>query len=283
MKRLFVLLQYLLPQHALSAAMYRLARWENPLWTRTLIRVFSQAFRVNLNEAEVASPGDFRSFNAFFTRALKYGARPLDATPDGLTSPADGMISQSGRIEDGLILQAKGHRYDVATLLGGDEDGLAELFRDGSFVTIYLSPRDYHRLHMPATGRLRQMIYVPGQLFSVNAATTELVPGLFARNERVVAVFDTDNGPMALVLVGAIFVGSIETVWQGEITPRRSPREIQRWRYAEAMTLEKGAEMGRFNMGSTIVALFGGKNVAWDSDTRSGKSVRCGGRLGLWR
>jgi phosphatidylserine decarboxylase len=136
---------------------------------------------------------------------------------------------------------------------------------------------------MPATGRLRQMIYVPGQLFSVNAATTEGVPGLFARNERVVAVFDTDIGPMALVLVGAIFVGSIETVWQGEITPRRGPREVQRWHYAESVTLEKGAEMGRFNMGSTIVALFGGPSVNWDSGAESGISVRCGGRLGLWR
>lgn len=276
LKRSFVLLQHLLPQHALSAGMYRLARWENPVWTQALIRLFSRVFRVDMSEAAAASPSEYRSFNGFFTRALKAEARPVDATASAIVAPADGTISQLGRIDDGLILQAKGHRYDVAALLGGEDADLVEMFRGGSFVTIYLSPRDYHRLHMPFGGRLRQMIYVPGRLFSVNAATTELVPGLFARNERVVAVFDTAVGPMALVLVGAIFVGSIETVWQGEITPRRGPRHVERWRYDGTLMLDKGAEMGRFNMGSTIVALFGDKGVHWHEALQAGSPVRCG-------
>jgi phosphatidylserine decarboxylase len=280
LNRLFVALQHLLPQHGLSAVMYRLARWENPLWTRALIGLFRRAFDVDLDQAVPPEGGRYRSFNAFFTRALRSDARPTDPDRATAVSPADGTISQIGRIEAGLIFQAKGHRYDVATLLGGQDTALTEAFTGGSFATIYLSPRDYHRLHMPRAGRLRRMIYVPGQLFSVNAATTALVPGLFARNERVVAVFDTDLGPMALVLVGAIFVGSIETVWHGEITPRRGPRRAEQWDYADAITPERGAEMGRFNMGSTIIVLFGGQGLQWEPALDAGGSVQCGQRLG---
>ena len=283
MRRLFVMLQHVLPQHALSAGMYRLARCGNPVWARALITLFSRVFAVDLSEAAEPDIRNFATFNAFFTRALKPGSRPVDPDPRAVVAPADGMISQFGVIEDGLILQAKGHRYDVAALLGGNHAALVDAFRGGSFVTIYLSPRDYHRLHMPLAGSLVETTYVPGRLFSVNAATTELVPDLFARNERVVAVFETDAGPMALVLVGAIFVGSIETVWQGELTPRRGPRLVERWTPNEAVRLSKGSEMGRFNMGSTIVALFGGRGVHWDANIQTGHTVRYGRRLGQTR
>jgi phosphatidylserine decarboxylase len=279
LSRLFVALQHLLPQHTLSGVMHWLARWRNPVWTRGLTGLFVKAFKVDMNDAAEPDPARYASFNAFFTRELAPGARPLAKDLRAVASPADGTISQIGLIRDGRIFQAKGHDYDVTGLLGGDE-GVAEPFRGGAFATIYLSPRNYHRLHMPVTGRLTQTVYVPGKLFSVNAATTSLVPGLFARNERVVAVFDTDMGPMALVLVGAIFVGSIETVWQGEITPRKGPRQIERWPAPDGVRLEKGAELGRFNMGSTIIALFADRAVQWLPDLAGGEAVKLGETIG---
>lgn len=283
MDRLFVLSQHLLPQHALSAAMYWIMRIESTFWTPALIRLFSGWYGVNLEEAADSRLEAYPSFNAFFTRALKPGLRPMPEQARTVVSPADGTISQIGSIDGDSIFQAKGKAFDLTALLGGEAD-LAALFRGGRFATIYLSPKDYHRLHMPIGGRVKEMIYVPGRLFSVNEATTTLVPGLFARNERVVVLFDSDAGPMALVLVGAIFVGSIETVWHGPVTPQPAPRRLQRWDYgASGPALERGAEMGRFNMGSTVIVLFGPGAAEWSVDLQSGDSLRLGQHLGVIR
>ncbi|QSA97514.1 archaetidylserine decarboxylase [Methylococcus sp. EFPC2] len=271
--------QYILPHHPLSRVMHHLTRCENRLWKDAFIRNIIRIYGVDMSEALEPDPDAYPSFNAFFTRPLKPDARPLSAEPGALLCPADGAISQIGRIADDSLIQAKGKSFSATELLGGDP-ARGELFRDGHFATIYLSPRDYHRLHMPLTGTLREMVHVPGRLFSVNAATTRFVPNLFARNERVVAVFDTEVGPMALVLVGAIFVASIETVWHGVVTPPTAS-QIRTWVYSEdAPRLEKGAEMGRFNMGSTIVVLFGKDAVDWGKDLGEGDKVRMGQALG---
>ena len=252
--RMVVLPQYLMPHHWLSMMMYRLTR-SKVVWFKSLfIRFIVTAYNVNVDEATETDLTAFPSFNAFFTRELRAGARPI-ATGANLVSPVDGAISQIGDIHTGQIIQAKGQDYSVLELLAGDES-LATLFEQGQFATIYLSPRDYHRIHMPLTGKLKQMSYIPGKLFSVSPRTARTVPNLFARNERVVTVFETEQGPMVLVLVGAIFVGSIETVWQGQITPPYG-KTIQHWQYGDeqAITLQKGEEMGRFNMGSTVIIL----------------------------
>jgi phosphatidylserine decarboxylase len=276
---LFCLLQHALPQHGLSRAMHRLARCENRAWKNALIKTAVRFYQVKLDEAKEPNPEAYPSFNAFFTRALKPEARPLCADGDALLCPADGAISQIGEIAEGRILQAKGKHFSVAELLGGDAER-ARPFANGKFATIYLSPRDYHRLHMPLAGTLRTMAHVPGQLFSVNAATAEHVPNLFARNERVAAIFDTEAGPMALVLVGAIFVSSIETVWHGEVTPPTAA-QVRAWDYAaDAPALDKGAEMGRFNMGSTVIVLFGENAIAWEGSLKAGEAVKMGQRLG---
>lgn len=278
-KALFSFLQYPIPHHALSRLMHRLARCENTVWKNALIKTIVRIYGVDLSEAVESNPEAYPSFNAFFTRTLKPEARPRCLDLGGLQCPADGAISQIGDIQDGRIIQAKGKQFTVAELLGGDRDR-ASAFDGGKFATIYLSPRDYHRLHMPLKGRLREMIHVPGRLFSVNAATVETVPRLFARNERVAALFDTEAGPMALVLVGAIFVASIETVWQGEVTPPSSA-EVRVWSYSgEVPELEQGMEMGRFNMGSTIIVLFGEGAVAWEAGLQAGDGVKLGQRLG---
>ncbi len=259
--------------------MYRLARCENRLWKNAFIKTIAQLYRVNLSEAQEPNPEAYASFNAFFTRALRPDARPLCAEPDALLCPADGAISQIGNITADGIFQAKGHYFSADELLGGDPER-AKFFINGKFATIYLSPRDYHRLHMPLGGTLREMVHVPGRLFSVNAATANTVPNLFARNERVAAIFDTEAGPMALVLVGAIFVASIETVWHGEVTPPTVP-EVKTWTYSgDAPQLAKGEEMGRFNMGSTIIVLFGEQAVAWEEGLRAGDKVKVGQKLG---
>ncbi len=251
--RLMTLPQYLIPHHGLSMLMYRLTR-SNVVWFKTLfIRFIVKAYNVNIAEAAESDINQFSSFNAFFTRELRAGARPV--AENRLVSPVDGAISQIGKIEQGRIIQAKGQDYSVLELLAGDES-LAKQFENGQFTTIYLSPRDYHRIHMPITGKLQQMTYIPGKLFSVSPRTARTVPNLFARNERVVTVFETEQGPMVLVLVGAIFVGSMETVWQGQITPPYG-KAIQQWHYDDEheITLKKGEEMGRFNMGSTVIIL----------------------------
>jgi len=276
---LTVLPQYALPHHALSALMSKLTHCENTLWKNLFIKTVIRLYGVDMSEAKHQSLDHYPSFNHFFTRELKDSARTIAAEPDAIACPADGAISQAGLIENGKIFQAKGHAYTALELLGGDAER-AKFFENGSFATIYLSPKDYHRMHMPLAGTLKEMIHIPGRLFSVNNATAEGVPNLFARNERVVCIFDTKAGPMALVLVGAIFVSSVETVWHGVVTPP-TISQARAWQYQDnAPALEKGAELGRFNMGSTIIALFGKDKCIWDESLTAGKPVKLGERIG---
>ena len=248
--QLFSLIQYPLPHHLISRLVGQLAECRTPWLKNLLIEQFIRVFDVDMSQAREPNPHAYDCFNAFFTRAMRDDARPIG---DGLVSPTDGVLSQSGRIEHGTLIQAKGQAYSLTALLGGDSRR-AEPFRNGSFATIYLSPRDYHRVHMPLGGTLREMAYVPGRLFSVNLATAANVPGLFARNERLVCIFDTEFGPMAMVLVGAMIVAAIETVWAGQITPKSG--QVQTTRYNEVIELAKGAEMGRFKLGSTVILCF---------------------------
>lgn len=271
-QKAFSLIQYPLPHHALSRLTGQLAKCDAPSVKNTLIKTFIKRFDVDMSQALEPDPSAYATFNDFFTRALKTDARPLGA---GLLSPADGTLSQFGRLQAGQLVQAKGHTFSAQTLLGGDST-LAEEFMGGSFATVYLSPRDYHRVHMPVTGTLREMIYVPGRLFSVNQATANYVPGLFARNERLVCIFDTEHGPLAMVLVGAMIVAAIETVWAGQVTPLSG--HPQRMRFEQPITLEKGAEMGRFKLGSTVVMCFA-KPVAFE-DNPLGAKVQMGQTLG---
>ena len=272
-------LQYILPHHALSKMMSKLTHCENKIWKNLFIKQIIKHYGVNMNEALEQDINTFKSFNHFFTRELNSNVRPLTTTPNAIACPADGTVSQAGKINDGDIFQAKGKNFTVTDLLGGDSKR-AEPFNNGVFTTIYLSPKDYHRLHMPLTGTLREMVHIPGRLFSVNTATTNSVPGLFARNERVAAIFDTDAGPMALVLVGAIFVSSIETVWHGAVTPP-SITSVRSWQYQEnAPVLKMGEEMGRFNMGSTIIVLLAKNKAEWDSNFTAEKVVKLGEHIG---
>ena len=251
--RLAVLPQYLTPNHAINVFAGWVAGHERGWVTTEIIRWFVRKYGVNMGEALNSDIASYASFNDFFTRALAPGARPL-ASAD-LICPVDGAISQFGPISGDQIFQAKGHRYSTTALVGGDA-ALAEQFRDGSFATLYLSPMDYHRIHMPCDGQLKQMIYVPGDLFSVNPTTARGVPGLFARNERVVCVFESARGPFVLVLVGATIVGSMATVWHGVVNPPRL-LEVKTWNYTDQMVeLKQGDEMGRFLLGSTVVMLF---------------------------
>lgn len=280
LKEIFTVLpQYALPHHALSALMSKLTHCQNQTWKNLFIKSIIRLYGVNMNEARIQSLDHYASFNAFFTRELTDGARSIAAAADALACPADGAVSQAGAISDGRIFQAKGHEYTALELLGGDVER-AQAFANGSFTTIYLSPKDYHRLHMPLTGTLKEMVHIPGRLFSVNNTTVGAVPNLFARNERVACIFETEAGPMALILVGAIFVSSVETVWHGVVTPP-SISEPRTWRYEDdAPVLEKGMEMGRFNMGSTIIVLFGKDKTAWNADLAAGKAVRLGESIG---
>ncbi|MBP7484765.1 MAG: phosphatidylserine decarboxylase [Aquabacterium sp.] len=251
--RLFVLSQYILPKQALTALAGKLANIRGGGVTTSFIQWFAGKYGVNMAEAANPDFAAYPTFNEFFTRPLKAGARPMAQT--ALVSPVDGAVSQLGAIKQDQIFQAKGHSYSTQALVGGDAD-LASQFEDGSFATIYLSPKDYHRIHMPCDGRLTRMIYVPGDLFSVNPATARGVPGLFARNERVVCVFETATGPFVLTLVGATIVGSMATVWHGVVNPPRT-RQVREWRYEDQnIVLKKGDEMGRFLLGSTVVLLF---------------------------
>jgi phosphatidylserine decarboxylase len=271
--RLAVLPQYLLPKQALTRTMGALARSKGRRTTTAVIRWFIARYGVDMSEAESADPAAYPTFNEFFTRALKPGARPL-ADADWLC-PVDGAISQFGRIDGERIFQAKGHDYTVTALLGGDA-ALAARFHGGWFATLYLSPRDYHRIHMPAAGLLSQMVYVPGQLFSVNPVTARGVPGLFARNERVVCVFESDDGPFVMVLVGATIVGSMATVWHGVVNPPREGK-LRRWDYALGeVTLARGAEMGRFLLGSTVVLLLPPGPLAFNRAWAPGGAIRMG-------
>lgn len=281
LKNTFVALsQTLLPHHALSILVSKFTHSENMAWKNFLTRKIISHYGVNMDEALTQDLSAFKSFNEFFTRELKPHVRPLTKDVDAIASPADGVVSQSGRITQGDIFQAKGKSFTAAQLLG--DEHRAEKFNDGMFTTIYLSPKDYHRLHMPITGTLREMVHIPGRLFSVNGATTDAVPRLFARNERVVAIFDTEIGQMALVLVGAIFVSSIETVWHGVVTPP-TIRTLRTWKYENnAPTLQIGEEMGRFNMGSTIVVLFEKDKMTWNDDFTAEKAVKMGEKIGQY-
>ena len=243
---------YALPHHAISRLIYKLTRIESAYVPKAIVK-FSKAFNVDLQQAVNPDPSSYKTFNEFFTRSIKAELRPI--AKSNLVSPVDGCISQIGGIKQGEIFQAKGHSYTAQALLGGDAT-LASQFNQGQFTTIYLSPKDYHRIHMPCSGTLKQQIHIPGRLFSVAPHTARTVPNLFARNERVVALFDTEYGEMAMVLVGAINVAAIETVWDGLITPPKGKKLSSKDYTGEQIHLEKGEEMGRFNMGSTVILLF---------------------------
>jgi phosphatidylserine decarboxylase len=277
---LFILLQHLLPQHLLSRLVGRLAECRTPWFKNLFINWFRKRYGVDMSEALQPDPEAYEHFNAFFTRALKPDARILDTTPGAVLSPADGAISQLGKIEHGRIFQAKGRGYALTTLLGGDARR-AEPFINGEFATIYLSPRDYHRVHMPLTGTLKETVYIPGDLYSVNGTTAEGVDNLFARNERLVAIFETELGPMAMVLVGAMIVAGIETVWNGQVAPLpRQPLILDRFDATTPPQLEKGAEMGRFKLGSTVILLFPKDSMNWQDTLKAGSAVRMGEQLG---
>lgn len=276
-----VLPQYLYPQHLLSRLVLHITCIRYRPFKNWLIGWFVHRYGVDLREAKHRNISDYPDFNSFFTRPLRQGARPLAIDPGALLSPADGEISQIGRIVDGSLIQAKGLSYSLGRLLG-EQRTWSERFRDGSFITIYLAPRDYHRVHMPLAGQLREMLYIPGRLFSVNPLTSRVVPALFTKNERVIAYFDQKAGPFALVLVGALLVGSVETAWAGRVTP--ACRRPQIWRYQDGNTppiiLERGAEVGRFNMGSTVIALFAESVVGWDTRLSPGQRIVAGETIG---
>jgi len=248
------MLQYIIPQHALSRLVGWFASTEIGFIKDTFITKFAKKYQVNMDEALVEDLSSFASFNEFFTRELKDGARPIAEGEGVLVSPADGAVSQLGKIELGKVFQAKGRDFSVTTLLGGDSERAAT-FLNGEFATIYLSPKDYHRVHMPCAGKLLETVYVPGDLFSVNPTTAQGVDGLFARNERLVCMFETEYGPMAMVLVGAMIVAGIETVWSGQVCPLPKKAQVQDYTQSE-VRLEKGQEMGRFKLGSTVVLCF---------------------------
>ncbi len=273
-----IALQYLLPKHGLSRLVGKFAGAKAGALTTFAINRFIKAYGIDMSEAKLQDATDFDTFNDFFTRELKEGARPINPDNKEICFPVDGTISQQGDIKDDQIIQAKGVSYSLTTLLGGEEE-TADPFQGGKFSTIYLAPKDYHRIHMPMAGTLREMIFVPGDLFSVNPLTARNVPNLFARNERVVAIFDTEIGPMALVLVGATIVASIETVWAGTITPPAGKR-ITRWQYPaegeQAIHLEKGEEMGRFKLGSTTVCCFPANTMDFTEGDVPGTITRLG-------
>lgn len=280
--KLFIKLQKIVPQHGLSRLVGALAKSEVGFIKNTFIQWFVKRYNVDMSLAIEENPKAYKSFNDFFTRAIKPEARPIDQNSLSIVCPADGAISQLGDIVDGRIFQAKGQDYTSLELLGGDQS-LADEFEGGKFATVYLSPRDYHRVHMPYGGKLRRMVSVPGELYSVNTTTAENIPRLFARNERAVAIFDTEIGPMAVVLVGAMIVAGIETVWDGEVAPFAS-REIADSNYPyQDIQLAKGDEMGRFKLGSTAIVLFAKDQVEWSKKYSAGTPTKMGEILGRVR
>jgi phosphatidylserine decarboxylase len=282
MPSFFVGMQHLLPQHLLSRGVMAATRVQTPWFKDSLIGAFLRGYQPDMSDAAQPDPHAYASFNAFFTRALRGGARPVAAGTEALVSPVDGTVSQAGPIEGEQIFQAKGHHYSLDALLAGAAPTWSAGFRNGTFATIYLAPYNYHRIHMPMDGVLRETWYVPGKLFSVNAATAEGVPGLFARNERVVCLFDGPAGPFAMILVGALFVGSMGTVWHGDAIPRRSghAQRLELNPTGHPLALAKGDEMGRFNMGSTVILLFGQNRTELMSRCVNGETVRMGEALG---
>ena len=275
LKQLKITLLHCLPQHALSRLVYLLTRIEFKPFKNLLIRLFIHAFHVDMSIAEQENPDDYKSFNAFFTRKIKKGVRKKIADDNFILSPIDGAISQIGYINKYQLLQAKNKNYTLEQLLGGDSD-LADDFLNGSFATLYLSPRDYHRIHMPVTGRLIKSIYVPGNLFPVNQIGVENVEQLFSRNERFISIFETRLGLMAQIMIGAVLVGSMETVWLGEITPSKK-RELTVTEYTEnPIKLNQGEEFGRFNMGSTVILLFQKEKLSWLPDIKKDHPIEVG-------
>jgi len=281
MDSLFVLGQHLAPQHLISRTAGLVANSANPRIRDPFIRWFIQRYGVDMSEAQEPDPAGYQSFNHFFTRALKPGARPLEGDDGTLISPADGAISQLGEIRRGRVFQAKGQSFSLSELTAEPDRTLAD-FQGGAFATVYLSPKDYHRVHMPLAGTLERMTFIPGRLFSVNPVTAERVPRLFARNERIVAWFRTEYGPVAVVLVGAMVVASIETVWAGRVAPAGNRKA--RYEYPvtgdRALSLARGAEMGRFALGSTVIVALPRGSVEWDAELGAASPLRMGQKLG---
>jgi phosphatidylserine decarboxylase len=281
---LFAGLQYLLPHHLLSLLMLALTRWQNRLFLNQFTPWFIKRYKVDMTIAQNEDWKSYPSFNHFFTRAIKPEHRPI-CSAQYIASPVDACVSQAGKIKEGLIFQAKNHNYSMQTLLGlsGASDDLLDYsssFQNGNFSTLYLSPKDYHRIHMPVDGTLKKVIHVPGRLFSVNPATARTIPRLFARNERVVCIFDTELGPVAVVMVGAIFVASIETVWQGVVTPP-TRFGIRTWDYDDKqINFKRGDEIARFNMGSTVILLFAENKMAWNDDLTPEQNIIMGQSIG---
>jgi|TARA_B100001971_G_C18230152_1_gene563362 phosphatidylserine decarboxylase len=273
-----IAMQYAMPKHFISRMVGKLAAAKAGGLTTALIKLFIKQYKIDMSEAKYPDPAHYKTFNEFFTRPLKEGIRPLAEESDIIAHPVDGAISQLGDVVDGQIIQAKGHDYSLQALLGGKEEDTAP-FLGGKFATIYLAPKDYHRIHMPVDGTLSKMIYVPGDLFSVNPLTAQNVPNLFARNERVVAIFETEIGPLAMVLVGATIVASIETIWAGTVTPPAG-KDVFSWNYPtegdNAITLKKGEEMGRFKLGSTVILAWGANQAEFLSDQHPETVTRMG-------
>ncbi|GHE89713.1 archaetidylserine decarboxylase [Thalassotalea profundi] len=278
LNKLKITLQYIMPKHALSRLVGKFAVAEAGWLTTKAISAFIKSYGINMQEAKYKNASDFKTFNDFFTRELEEGARPILQDANTICYPVDGAISQQGEIRDGQLIQAKGFDYSLITLLGGDKE-TAQPFQNGAFSCIYLAPKDYHRIHMPMAATLREMIYVPGDLFSVNPLTANNVPNLFARNERVVTIFDTEYGPMSMTLVGATIVASIETTWAGTITPPAG-KDVFRWQYPAsgtgAITFNKGDEMGRFKLGSTVITTFAPQMIKFNQDAGTGTVTRLG-------
>jgi phosphatidylserine decarboxylase len=282
--RAFVALQHLLPQHGISRLVLAATRSRSVGFKNALIRLFVRGFQPEMSDAVETEPTAYASFNEFFTRALRAGTRPVDPDSAAIVSPVDGTVSEAGTLTADRLLQAKGHEYSLRALLAGNS-AWERTFAGGSFATIYLAPYNYHRIHMPLPGALRESFYVPGRLFSVNRTTAQLVPGLFSRNERVFCGFDAGGMPWAIILVGALNVGSMATVWHGDVTPRKH-REVTALPVTGVLaptTLAKGAEMARFNMGSTVILLLPPGSCEWRSTFKAGHTVRVGERIGTLR
>jgi phosphatidylserine decarboxylase len=279
--RAFVALQHLLPQHGISRLVLAATRSRAPVFKDALIRLFVRGFHPDMADAIESEPTAYASFNEFFTRALRPGTRPIDDDPRAIVSPVDGTVSEAGPLDTDRLLQAKGHDYTLRALLAGNA-AWERTFAGGSFATIYLAPYNYHRIHMPLRGELRECFYVPGRLFSVNRTTAQLVPGLFSRNERVFCGFDAGGVPFGIILVGALNVGCMATVWHGDVTPRKH-REVTALPVSGVLAdplLPKGAEMARFNMGSTVILLFPPGAAEWTAPLVAGRTLRMGERIG---
>lgn len=279
MNKLFIFFQHIVPQHFLSRTVGLLANCQITFIKNFLIKIFIKKYKVNMAEAEIKNVEEFSSFNDFFTRKLEANVRLVDSTDNSIICPVDGAVSAIGDIDAEQIFQAKGKSFSLPSLLGGDQK-LADKFHGGKFATLYLSPRDYHRIHMPLTGTLEEMIYIPGKLFSVNQTTANNIDELFARNERAVCIFKTSIGPMAVILVGAMIVASIETVWAGQVAPSKMKKHTERYQEHAPITIRRADEMGRFKLGSTAIVLFPANVMSWEASLQAEKSIQLGQKLG---